>query len=142
MIGSRRSDCRIDNPDVAIRVGPQKLRRATTDTVIPRDPSTDEYPAPFPLRKRKRLEAGSAGKFAAGVFGRVDGERQFRHRERGQKQREGRELGHVARVDASAASTSQISRKERFSRVSQARATNPVIFATAKLIPFRLRSGG
>src|ERR1700682_4699244 len=58
MVGSCGTRRRIDNPDILVRVIPQKLSRSTTDAVIPGDPSADENPAPFPLRKGKRLEPG------------------------------------------------------------------------------------
>src|SRR5436853_3208816 len=42
VIGSRRFDCRVNNPDIGVRVGPQEFGRATADRVITADAAANE----------------------------------------------------------------------------------------------------
>src|SRR5207245_2817243 len=53
MVCSRGMRRRIDNPDILVRVGPQKLGWPTADAVIPGGTSADEDPASFPLCEGK-----------------------------------------------------------------------------------------
>src|SRR5207244_2482655 len=102
-------------------------------------------PSAFPLRERKRLKAWCARKFARSIFGCVDSKRQGRRCSRqshaaddnGGEQQE--EFPHETNVCSSSMRTLRTSSSVRSSRAPQARATNPVIFATAKLIPLRFR---
>src|SRR5579864_7352626 len=130
MISSRWLNRRIDQPDILVRVSLEKLGPPTAHTVISGSAAADENPASLPLREGKRLQPGRTGKFAARVLGGIDGKRQLRDWKSREQQNEGWKFAHS--ISASEANASQTSRKERLGSASQARATHPVIFATAK----------
>ena len=130
MIGSRRLHRGIDHPDLAVRIRPQELRHSSTDAVVTGDPAADENPASLPLGEGEGLNARGAGELAAGVLRRIHGKREMSCREQ-------REYGKSVHCNISAANAAQTVSKERLAAFSQARAANPVMFATAKLMPQR-----